>query len=307
MPRPLRHEYAGAVYHVLSRGDRREPIFREESDRQHFLETLGRTCAKTGWNVLAYCLLNNHFHLVIETPLGNLVVGMKWLLGTYTGWFNRRHRLVGHLFSGRYKALVVDAKTPGYLQTVCEYVHLNPVRARLLGPTQHLRDYGWSSYPEYLKAPRRRWPWLRVERLLGELRLPKDSAAARRQLERHMELRRREGQDANWGALRRGWFFGDDEMKQELLAQASERVGAQHYGAERQECGAAKAERLVREELAKAGWEETDLAEHRKGASVKVAIARRLRQETPMTLAWIAQRLQMGVWTHVSNLLRIQS
>jgi putative transposase len=189
--------------------------------------------------VLAFCLLSNHFHLAIETPAGNLVAGMKWLLGTYTGWLNRRCQLVGHLFSGRYKALVVDALTPGYLRTVCEYVHLHPVRARLLGPTQRLRDYVWSSYPEYLKAPRRRWPWLRVERLLGELRWPKDSAAARRQLERHMEQRRRESQDANWGALRRGWFFGDDELKQELLAQATERVGAQHYGAERQKCGVA--------------------------------------------------------------------
>ena len=96
-------------------------------------------------------------------------------------------------------------------------------------------------------------------------------------------------------------------MKQELLAQASERVGAQHYGAQRQESGEAKAERLVREELAKLGWQEADLAERRKGDPGKVRIARRLRQETTMTLAWIARRLQMGVWTHVSNLLRAQS
>ena len=305
MPRALRIEYEGAIYHVLNRGDRREPIFRDDADRKRFLETLGEACAKTDWQVHALCLMGNHFHLVVETPQGNLVAGMKWLLGTYTSRFNRRHKMFGHLFSGRYKALVVDGAAPGYFRTVCEYVHLNPARAKLLTPEQSLRDYAWSSYPEYLKAPTRRWPWLRVERLFGEMRLPKDSAAGRREFERQLETRRRqESGSEEWAAIRRGWFFGADELKQELLAQASERVGAQHYGAERQESGEAKAERLVREELGKLGWEEADLAERRKGDPGKVRIARRLRQETTMTLAWIARRLQMGVWTHVSNLLR---
>ena len=305
MPRALRIEYEGAIYHVLNRGDRREPIFRDDADRKRFLETLGETCAKTDWQVHALCLMGNHFHLVVETPQGNLVAGMKWFLGTYTARFNRRHKVFGHLFSGRYKALVVDAASPGYFRTVCEYVHLNPVRAKLLSPEQALRDYAWSSYPEYLKAPTRRWPWLRVERLFGEMRLPKDSAAGRREFERQMETRRQqESGGEEWAAVRRGWFFGADELKQELLAQASERVGAQHYGAERQESGEAKAERLVREELKKLRWTEADLAERRKGDPGKVRIARRLRQETTMTLAWIARRLHMGVWTHVSNLLR---
>jgi hypothetical protein len=242
---------------------------------------------------------------VVETPKGNLVAGMKWFLGTYTARFNRRHKLFGHLFSGRYKALLVDAASPGYFRTVCEYVHLNPVRAKLLTPEQALRDYVWSSYAEYLKPPTRRWPWLRVERLLGEMRLPKDSAAGRREFERQMEERRRqESGGEEWASIRRGWFFGADELKEELLARASERVGAQHYGAERQESGEVKAEWLVREELAKLGWAEADLAQRRKGDPGKVRIARRLRQLTTMTLAWIAQRLRMGVWTHVSNLLR---
>jgi putative transposase len=305
MARRLRIEYEGAIYHVMNRGDRREPIFCDEADRKRFLETLGEACAKTDWQVHALCLMENHFHLVVETPKGNLVAGMKWFLGTYTARFNRRHQLFGHLFSGRYKALVVDGGSPGYLRTVCEYVHLNPVRAKLLRAEQPLRDYAWSSYPEYLKPPTRRWPWLRVERLLGEMRLPQDSRAGRREFERQMESRREpEGDGEEWAGIRRGWFFGEDGLKEELLARASERVGVQHYGAERQESGAAKAERLVREELAKLGWEASDLAQRRKGDPGKVRIARRLRQETTMTLGWIAQRLNMGVWTHVSNLLR---
>jgi len=120
VPRALRIEYEGAIYHVLNRGDRREPIFRDDADRKRFLETLGEACAQTDWQVHALCLMGNHFHLVVETPKGNLVAGMKWFLGTYTARFNRRHKLFGHLFSGRYKALVVDAAAPGYLRTVCE-------------------------------------------------------------------------------------------------------------------------------------------------------------------------------------------
>ena len=95
MPRPLRIEYAGAIYHVMNRGDRREAIFRDDRDRERFLETLEEACAKTGWEVHAWCLMNNHFHLIVETPQPNLVSGMTWLLGTYTGRFNRRHKLVG--------------------------------------------------------------------------------------------------------------------------------------------------------------------------------------------------------------------
>jgi REP element-mobilizing transposase RayT len=102
MARPLRIQYEGAFYHVINRGDRREPIFLDAEDRRGFLQTLGRACAKTGWQVHAYCLMSNHLHLLIEKPQANLVAGMKWLLGTYTLRFIRRLRLIGHLFQGRY-------------------------------------------------------------------------------------------------------------------------------------------------------------------------------------------------------------
>src|SRR6185295_17573608 len=117
MARKIRVEYAGAIYHVMNRGDRGEPIFRDDEDRQRFMGTLAEVCKKTGWQVHALCLMGNHFHLVVETPQGNLVAGMKWFLGTYTGRFNRRHKLCGHLFSGRYKALIVDGSGGGYLRT----------------------------------------------------------------------------------------------------------------------------------------------------------------------------------------------
>src|SRR5215472_14205720 len=108
MARKLRVQYPGAIYHIMNRGDHREEIFDNAQDRQLFLATLDQACAKTDWQLHAFCLMSNHFHLVVETPKANLVEGMKWLLGTYTGRYNRRHKLFGLLFSGRYKALFVD-------------------------------------------------------------------------------------------------------------------------------------------------------------------------------------------------------
>ena len=141
------------IYHVMNRGDHSEVIFREDRDRDLLLATLAEACAKTAWQVHALCLMSNHFHFVLETPRANLAQGMKWLLGTYTSRFNHKHHLFGHLFSGRYKGLPVDASGTGYLKSACDYVHLNPVRAGLLRPEQPLEAYPWSSYPLYLKAP----------------------------------------------------------------------------------------------------------------------------------------------------------
>src|SRR2546427_56650 len=141
MARKLRIRYAGAIYHVMNRGDRREAIFADDHDRKRFLQALAAACQKTGWPVHAYGLLRNHFHLVLETPQPNLVAGRKWLLGACTSRFNRRHKQFGHLFSGRYKALVVDGSGNGYLKTVCDYVHLNPMRAKVLKAEQRLEEF----------------------------------------------------------------------------------------------------------------------------------------------------------------------
>ncbi len=228
---------------------------------------------------------------------------MKWFLGTYTGRFNRRHKLFGHLFSGRYKSLIVDGSGSGYLRTVCEYVHLNPARAKLLRPEQALREHRWSSWPEYLRSPGKRSAWLRVDRVLGEMGIPKDSAAGRRELERMMEARRVAEADASYKPIRRGWFFGEKALKKELLGQMSERLGAEHYGEERQESQVEKAERVVGEELRRRGWAEAALGGRAKGDREKIKIAARLRQETLVTVAWIAARLQMGSVANVNTLL----
>ena len=177
MARPLRVEYEGAMHHVMSRGNRQERIYDGDGDRLAFLELLARACGKTGWQVHAYCLMGNHFHLVVETPQANLVEGMKWLLGVYTQRYNHRHGVVGHLFAGRYKAILIDESQPAYLRTACDYVHLNPDRAGLVGAEELLESYAWSSYPEYLKPARRRVGWVRTDRVLAEHGVGKDDAA----------------------------------------------------------------------------------------------------------------------------------
>src|ERR1051326_2286157 len=264
VPRRLRVEFPGAIYHLMNRGDRGDDIFRDEADLERFLETLGEACAKTDWQVQAYCLMRNHFHLVIETPQANLVAGMKWLSGVYTKRFNIRHKLCGHLLAGRYKAIIVDGSANGYLRTVCDYVHLNPVRAKLLPVEQRLETFPWSSYGQYLKPPEQRPVWLRVDRLLGEKGIPKDSEAGRREFALEMERRRTEESDRPYEQLRKGWFIGSEEFRQELVAAATERVGPNHYGSDRHETGVQKAERIVCEEAARLGWTKVDLGNRRK-------------------------------------------
>jgi len=303
MARKVRVEYPGAIYHVMNRGDRREEIFREDPDRERFLTTLGEACAKTSWQLHALCLMSNHFHLVVETPKGNLVAGMKWFLGTYTSRFDRRHKLFGHLFSGRYKALIVDGSGTGYLKTVCDYVHLNPARAKLIPSEQPLSAYQWSSWPEYLKSPGKRWEWLRVDRLLGEYRIPQDSAAGRRVLAEALEARRARESGSDYKRIRRGWCLGEESFRKELLEQMSGRLGAEHYGEERLETAAEKAEGIVLAELKRINSDEAELAGRAKGDPIKVKLAGRLRAETLVTVSWIAQRLQMGTAGYVNNRL----
>jgi REP element-mobilizing transposase RayT len=303
MPRGLRIQYPGAIYHVLNRGDQREDIFRDDADREKFLSTLGEACGKTQWQVHAYCLMRNHFHLVMETPEPNLVYGMKWLLGTYTKRFNIRHKLCGHLFAGRYKALLVEGSGNGYLRTVCDYVHLNPVRAHLLPADAPLQAYRWSSYGDYLKVSPQRPAWLRVDRLLGEKGVPQDSAAGREQFAKLMESRRSQEIAADYEAVRRDWILGSEAFRQELMSAASQGIGPTHYAAQRHETETAKAERILNAELQRLGWQEQGLSLLAKAHPVKVQLARRLRRETTLSLKWIASRLQMGSWTYVSNLL----
>ena len=304
MPRPLRIQYAGARYHIMSRGDRREAIFLEKADRSDFLRTLGQTCQKTRWQVHAYCLMSNHFHLVVETPQPNLALGMKWLLGTYTQRFNRRHRHWGHLFGGRYKAQLIDERSPSYLLRACNYVHLNPVRARMVKEKEKLESFEWSSYPAYLR-PKLRAAWLRVDRLLGEHGLQRDTAASRRAFARRMIRVQQEMSDERYDDLRRGWRIGAEDFCDRLADKLARRGKGGEQAKERKETDAALAEAMVQKALAAVRWREIDLARQPKGHSVKAHLARKLRSQTPMSRQWIAHRLRMGSPSYVSLLTTV--
>jgi REP element-mobilizing transposase RayT len=141
MARPMRIEYDGAVYHVTSRGNARKAIYKDTADRENFLEVLRKVNIRYNWLCHVYCLMNNHYHLVIETPDGNLSRGMRQLNGVYTQLLNKRHNRVGHIFQGRYKAILIQKET--HLLEVCRYVVINPVRARSV---QKPEDWLWSSY-----------------------------------------------------------------------------------------------------------------------------------------------------------------
>lgn len=173
MSRPLRIEFPGALYHVTSRGNEQKAIVRDDLDRQDWVATFGLVCVRFGWRCLAWCLMDNHFHFVLETPKANLARGMQQLNGRYAQRFNARHDRVGHLFQGRYKALLTQSG--GHLLEACRYTVLNPERTETPRPYDTWR---WSSYRATAglePAP----PWLDVDQLLGQF-APRRALARRR-------------------------------------------------------------------------------------------------------------------------------
>lgn len=154
MTRPLRIQYPGALYHVTCRGNERKEIFKDDADRQYFLDTLAESMKIYSIRLHSFVLMTNHFHLLVETPLGNLSEFMRHFNITYTGYFNRRHNRVGHLYQGRYKSILVD-KDP-YLSMLTRYIHLNPVRVEKMEKLsvsekiEYLQAYYWSSLPGYI-------------------------------------------------------------------------------------------------------------------------------------------------------------
>jgi REP element-mobilizing transposase RayT len=279
----------------MSRGNRRAKIFLDDVDRHDFIKTLAEACQKTGWQVHAYCLMPNHYHLVVETPEPNLVAGMAWLQSTYTIRLNHRHKLSGHVFSGRYKSQLVEGSGNGYLRTACGYVHLNPVRAGMLKAGERLLSYPWSSFGAYLAAPEHRPGWVRVDRLLGEHGIQKDTAAGRQQFEVWMERRRSEESDPTILAMmQRGWCLGGEDFKRGLLGRMEGRLGQHHCGELHRQAAEAKAERIIKEEMRRRGWKELDLKERRRNDPDKLEMAARLRRETTLTIRDISARVHLG-------------
>ena len=305
MARKARVEYPGAVYHVLDRGDRRESIFCDDADRKLFLATLTQACRRAGWRVHAWVLMSNHYHLLLETPEANLVAGMRWMQTTYTVRFNRRHRLCGHLFQGRYKSLVVEAGAGNYFAVLSDYIHLNPVRAFLVRPEDRLVDYRWSSYPAYVTG-RERPEWLEVSRVFGEVGVEDTSEGRRRYAQRMREraVATLSGEDgAELARLRRGWCLGGESFRERMLSLLGAATGfceiKGDVPSESRSHGEARAREMIEAGLAHFGLRTEDLADLPKGDPRKLAIATVVRGHSAVSNRWLAEALRLG---HASRL-----
>ncbi len=324
MARSIRIEYPGAFYHVMARGNRREKIFLDDDDRRFFLHTLGEACQRTGWRVHAWVLMSNHYHLFLETPEANLSAGMKWLQNTLTRRFNVRHRKWGRVFGDRYKAVLVEGGSAHHYQTLLDYIHLNPVRARLVRPRdgQSLLEFPWSSVAGgYALPPGKRAKWLATTGGFSACGV-EDTAAGRRKfverLDRRavMEATVRCGVplldaevDARCSHLRRGWYWGTQTFAEKMLHTFRPRAAAaksRTYArtAERRAHGLQQAEQWLREGLAAAALTPQDLPALKSTDPRKVALAALLWRHTTVPQSWLAQRLHLRSAANVSQLLR---
>ncbi|MEO1885777.1 MAG: transposase [Methyloprofundus sp.] len=207
MSRPLRIELAGGLYHVTSRGNRRENIYDNDEDRKEWLTILEKVCARFNWRCHAYCLMDNHYHFVIETAEGNLSKGMRQLNGVYTQFFNRQYNRVGHVFQGRYKAILVEKET--YLLELSRYVVLNPVRAKMVGQAE---DWPWSSYQAMLGKVEP-YPWLEINWILGQF-----SDDRLKAVERYINfVREGVGLPPVWTDLKQQIYIGSDQFIESML------------------------------------------------------------------------------------------
>ena len=315
MARKPRIEYPGAVYHVMSRGDRGGKIFKDPVDYELFGAAMDEVCKRCGWKVHAYGWLPNHFHWLLETREANLVAGMKWFLGAYSQRFNARHGQRGHVFQGRYKALPIETDSGSYFETVSTYIHLNPARAGLLKEGGGPETYSWSSYTGYVGGKRERRRWLEVDRVLGNLAL-RDDARGRQAYREYIEDRIRElgtkdGRKAfkeDWKPIRYGWYLGAEGFKEKLVKRVGKTVKgkkrASYGGKAIREHDESCAEELIRKGLKCLEVTEKDLGRLAKGHDVKCLLAWLAHTYTMVTHQWLTDRLQMGNPQTVSTYIK---
>ena len=293
MPRKLRLEFPGACYHVINRGNYRRDAFLTDRTMAAFVDCLFAACVRSEWRLHAFVVMRNHYHLALETPQGNLVAGMQWLQSTFANRFNRLRDERGHLFQGRYKALVVE---PGEaLGQVAHYIHLNPVRARIL-PVSELRKYPASSY-SYLWRPGQRPPFLCLNESLFAAGLP-DAPAGWKCYADFLSWQAEEGPAGKSKAyvnLSRGWALGGDEFKAKLLrgqAVAWDTRAWEVQGVK--EVRELQWQRALDRALALTGKTSAEIASAPKSVPWKLAVASWLKVHTQAPNRWLARQLNLG-------------
>jgi putative transposase len=298
MARSLRIERENGVYHVINRGNYRQDLFINEGAHRSFEKCLFEACEKCGWVLEGYCVMTNHFHLVIRTPKGNLVYGMKWLQSTFANRYHRFRKVQGKLFQGRYKSLIVEEDS--YLGALLHYVHLNPVRAGIC-QVADLSEYRWSSY-WYLRHPAARPAFLDPTGSLLAAGGLADNKRGHRSYEQYLQWLSEDDtarKEMNFEQMCRGWALGSKDFKRQLLqSEGLLKEGSfdhLHFeGKDLREANEMIWEDMLNRALTRLRKTKSDLIAEKKSAFWKVWIASVLKRKTSAPSTWIAERLKMG-------------
>ncbi len=325
MARQIRIQYPGAIYHIMARGDRKEPIVINDGDRRAFVGTLGEMCERTGIRIYAFALLDNHYHLVLVTPEGNLVKGMSWFQNTYTRRFNTCHNLWGHLFGGRYKAVLVE---PGgnYFRRVIDYVHLNPVRAGLASLEYGIHLYPWCSLRLLLNSCENRPNWLDSNAVFSALGL-EDTPAGRLAYHHNLErIIRQEGVsragrvdakstpgESLQATIRRGWYFGSEQFKERMLDlmgrlpdHTRQKIEDGYYGDQPRDHGINEARNIIASSCGLWGISFEELRSRKRNNPEKVFLSEIIASQTSVSLDWLRAELSLGSRGYASRLINQQ-
>jgi REP element-mobilizing transposase RayT len=294
-------ESEGGVYHVISRGNYRADVFRSEKTKLAFLKCLGEACTKTGWRVYAWCVMSNHYHLAIETPAANLVEGMRWLQGTFAVRFNRLRSERGHLFQGRYKSLIVDPDEG--LGPLCHYIHLNPVRAKVILMAE-LSEWRWSSL-HWITHSKIRQPWFSPEVALNHAGELTDTPSGRGRYLKYLDWLQ-EDQPAQkalkFGTMSAGWVIGSMAFRKELVSEHRDAAAALERGdRDNDELAEAMRQDALAAGLQRLGKSRADLIRDGKSEPWKVALASALKWRTTATNRWLGENLKLGALHEVSR------
>jgi REP element-mobilizing transposase RayT len=293
MARPLRIEFADALYHVTSRGNEQRPIFRSDRDRQAFLEFVGQAARRFGWSITAWVLMTNHYHLVVQTPEANLSRGMQWLNGRYAGWFNKHRRRSGHLFQGRFKAFLIDGET--YFSEVLRYVILNPVRAKIV---ERPEDYRWSSF--HVTTGRATSEWLDVDAALRPFGDDVTAARANYAAFVHAGIG---SSDRLWDKVVHGMYLGGDAWLKKMRRMIETRPRSTDHPVKHRAAGRPRMNEVIAA-VARVSCAETSRIVHGRGGPLRALAAWLGWNEGLTTLRSIAASLRLRSEGHISTLIR---
>ena len=302
MARQVRIEYPGAQYHVINRGNYRKNLFTVYKTGEAFEKTLFEAAGRSGWIIHAYCIMSNHFHLCIETPKGNLVSGMQWLQSVFSNRFNKFVKGRGHVFQGRYKALLIDREDS--LLDLVDYIHLNPVRAKIVS-LEELKNYSLSSFPKFFM--KKRPEMLVSESWLYDAGHWADSRSGMNEYWKYLVRKLNEEVESVKrldSKFTRGWCLGSKEFKQEILKKLRNNEfknidGSKSMAELNEDSWDEQLEML----LNRLGKTSKDAFADKKGVDWKCAIGLEMKQTSSVTNRYLSENLHMGtIYTTSMNI-----